>query len=375
MNGDAFFDERSEQSLIKASIVAKYFWAWATVISSAQKKSGRLKGRIAYVDLFSVPGRYKDGTGSTPLAILEQAIGNPELRDKLITVFNDVDKGFSESLKREILNLSGVETLRFKPLVYSFEVGDEIVEIFERFRLVPTLLFVDPWGYKGLSLRLISSVLKDWGCECILFFNYNRISMGIQNDAVKLHMDALFGEERAQRLRSQTHSLRPHEREFTIVEEIVQALRQLGGKYVLPFRFRNNRGTRTSHHLIFVSKHLRGYNIMKEIMARRSSRSEFGVPSFEYNPADRRYPVLFELSRPLDELGEMLLEEFAGKNIKMKDIYERHHVGRPFIARNYKAVLINMEEEGRIIADPPAERRPKNTFGDNVRVIFPPKGD
>lgn len=29
---DNFFDEQSEQSLIKAEIISKYFWAWAKVI-------------------------------------------------------------------------------------------------------------------------------------------------------------------------------------------------------------------------------------------------------------------------------------------------------------------------------------------------------
>src|SRR5207248_10024637 len=41
-----------------------------------------------------------------------------------------------------------------------------------------TFLFVDPFGYKGLSLQLVNSVIKDWGCDCVFFFNYNRISMG-----------------------------------------------------------------------------------------------------------------------------------------------------------------------------------------------------
>ena len=63
---------------------------------------------------------------------------------------------------------------------------------------MPTFFFVDPWGYKGLSLRLINSVLKDWGCDCVFFFNYNRINMGLGNDAVEKHMDALFGKERGE---------------------------------------------------------------------------------------------------------------------------------------------------------------------------------
>ena len=72
------------------------------------------------------------------------------------------------------------------------EVGEKIAEIFKQMDTIPALFFVDPWGYKGLSLRLISSFLGSWGCDCIFFFNYNRINMGINNQAVKEHMDALL---------------------------------------------------------------------------------------------------------------------------------------------------------------------------------------
>ena len=67
-----FFDETSEQSSIKAKIVSDYFWAWAQVIISTQQKTGG--DRIAYIDLFAGPGRYNDGTKSTPLLVLERAI-------------------------------------------------------------------------------------------------------------------------------------------------------------------------------------------------------------------------------------------------------------------------------------------------------------
>jgi len=52
---------------------------------------------------------------------------------------------------------------------------------------------------------------------------------------------------------------------------------------------------------------------MKEIMAAESSLHEQGVPSFHYSPADIRFPLLFELNRPLDDLEEMLLTGFAGR--------------------------------------------------------------
>ncbi len=83
-----------------------------------------------------------------------------------------------------------------------------------------------------------------------------------------------------------------------------------------------------------MSKHPLGYGIMKEIMAKESSLHEQGVPSFQYSPADKRFPLLFELNRPLDELEEMLLTQFAGQKLSMKNIYEKHNVGRRFVATN-----------------------------------------
>jgi hypothetical protein len=123
-----------------------------------------------------------------------------------------------------------------------------------------------------------------------------------------------------------------------------------------------------------VSKHPLGYGIMKEIMAKESSLHEQGVPSFQYSPADKRFPLLFELNRPLDDLGEMLLAQFAGQTLSMKNIYEKHNVGRRFIAKNYKDALKNLEENKSISCNPPRSKRRKDSFGDNVVVTFPSRG-
>ncbi|MDB9487072.1 three-Cys-motif partner protein TcmP [Dolichospermum circinale CS-537/01] len=370
MSNDSFFDEPKEQSLVKARIVEKYFWVWAKVIIPTAKQAGN---KIAYIDLFAGPGRYKDGSKSTPIKVLETAISDPDMRNMLITVFNDADPEHTNSLQESIDTISGVENLKYKPFISNYEVGEKIVGTFEKLNLVPTLFFVDPWGYKGLSLKLINSVVKNWGCDCLFFFNYNRINMGLTNPAVEKHINALFEETRADRLREQLKGLNPEERELTIVEAICKSLQEMGGKYVLPFRFKHENGNRTSHHLIFVSKHFKGYEIMKKIMAQESSEQNQGVPSFEYNPATIRQPLLFEISRPLDDLEQMLMDELAGKTITMQEIYMQHNVGRSFIDKNYKDALKNLESQGKITAEPPVNERRKNTFGDPVKVTFPPK--
>ena len=186
---ESFFEESSEQSQIKARIVAKYFWAWAKVVIPTAKIHGN---RIAYIDLFAGPGRYKDGTVSTPMLVLQKAVVDPDMRQMLVAVFNDREKENAESLSQAVEALPGIGQFSHKPQVQSEEVGTQIVKMFENVKLVPTLFFVDPWGYKGLSLALINSVLKDWGCDCIFFFNYNRINMGLNNAAVREHKCAIW---------------------------------------------------------------------------------------------------------------------------------------------------------------------------------------
>ncbi len=370
MSTDSFFDESKEQSAVKTAVVSKYFWSWAKVIMPQVRK--RPEPKIAYLDLFAGPGRYKDGTKSTPLLILEKALDDKEMCEMLVTIFNDKDDDSVRELQSAIERLPGIEKLKHRPLAMNDEVGSEMVKVFSEIKFIPTLFFVDPWGYKGLSLQLVNSVLKDWGCDCIFFFNYNRINMGLRNPMVQEHMAALFGDKRAQLMRTKLEGLSPQDRENYIVEELCEALGAKRGRYVLPFTFKNEAGTRTSHHLIFVSKHPLGYGIMKDIMAGESSLHEQGVPSFQYSPADQRFPLLFELSRPLDDLENMLLAEFAGRSPSMREIYERHHVGRRFIKKNYKDVLKQTEAKGLIRCEP--SKRPKNTFGDNVRVTFPRGG-
>ncbi|HBO69481.1 MAG TPA: hypothetical protein DD658_04785 [Deltaproteobacteria bacterium] len=370
MTTSTFFEETTDQSQVKSTLVSKYFRAWANVIVPTVKRSKKGPRKIAYLDLFAGPGRYKDGTKSTPIKILETAIQDPDLREMLVCIFNDKDENFTQDLKRAIDELPGIDTMKHRPLVQTKEIGEEIIKMFEQANLLPTLFFVDPWGYKGLSLRLVNSVLKDWGCDCVFFFNYNRINMGLSNEVFEEHMNALFGKERADVLRGKLEPLNPGDRELAIIEELCQALKEMGGKYVLPFRFKNEAGNRTSHHLIFVSKSFKGYEIMRSIMANESSSEHQGVASFDYNPATQRQPLLYGFVRPLDDLAEMLLDKFAGQHRTMRQIYEQHSVDRPYIEKNYKDVLLKLEEQKRI----ETSKHRKNTFGPDVLVRFPNRG-
>ncbi|MBF00389.1 three-Cys-motif partner protein TcmP [Flavobacterium coralii] len=368
-----FFNEQLEQSLIKSTIVSKYFDVWSKVIIRTQKNFPNYSQKVAYIDLFAGPGRYKDGTISTPVKILSSALIDKDLRERLVCIFNDKDGTNTKQLEKAISEIPNIEKMKFAPDIWNHEVGDKIVKMFEKIKLIPTLFFVDPWGYKGLSLRLVNSVVKDWGCDAIFFFNYNRINMGLNNGKVQEHMNALFGEERCDKLRKKLSGKGPKTRELLIIEELCSALKEYGSGYVLPFRFKNSKGEKTSHHLIFVSKNFKGYELMKDIMAKESTAHIQGVPSFAYDPADKlpKQTLLFKLSRPLDDLRKQLLEEFRGKKLTMKRIYEKHNVDTPYIKKNYKSVLQELYENGEIEAISSKGKPPRaNTFGDEIIVTF-----
>jgi three-Cys-motif partner protein len=321
------------------------------------------------VDLFAGPGRYKDGALSTPLRVLEKAINDPLLADRLVAIFNDKDPVYASALRKSIEELPGIDRLRHRPDIWNEEVGDQIAQFFAQVSTIPILAFIDPWGYKGLTLKLVDAFLKDWGCDCIFFFNYARINAGLNNPFVQQHMAALFGSERANELRRELEPMTPARREATIVNALAMALKSFGHRYVLPFCFKNERGTRTTHHLILVAKHFKGYEVMKDIMAKSSSSHEQGVPSFSYSPAsDPQQHFLFALNRPLDDLRDMLLRELAGRTLSAREIYEEHSVDRPYTAKNYKELLAKLEREGVITTE---GRKVARGFADHIRVTFP----
>jgi three-Cys-motif partner protein len=190
---DPFFDQPTEQSKVKTRIVSKYFAAWSTVMTASINE----RENIAYIDLFSGPGEYEDGTPSTPLHILGQAIKKDSLRERLVTFFNDAQLKNTTILRKKIKAMPGIESLKHYPEIMTLEVNQETVEFFEKIHVIPALIFLDPFGYKGLSLRLVDSFLKDWGCDCIFFFNYNRIRPALSNPLVTPHMDSIFGTQRS----------------------------------------------------------------------------------------------------------------------------------------------------------------------------------
>jgi three-Cys-motif partner protein len=366
-----FFDKRSGASALKAQIVVKYLVAWGRVVAP------RAEEHVVYFDPFAGRGGYKDGSKSTPLLVIEAASSVSALRDKLIIVFRDAEEAHCRDLRAGIDDLPETNVLAHRPIVVCKEVDAALAQHFEQTSLSPTFAFLDPCGYRGLTLALVSSLVKDWGCDCLIFFNYSRINAAITNTKVEGHMEALFTREGLAELRRSVSGLAPEERERMVMRAFSRIVVEQGpAKYVRWFRFLRGTGQRTSHYLVFVSKSYRGYDIMKQVMAGEGKHSAEGVPLYEFDSQESEFvqTSLFEHGA-LDELTADLLTHFAGDEVSVATIYERHSPGSDFVPDNYKAVLRQLEDKGIVTCQPIAsERRMRNgvrTMADATVVKFP----
>ena len=245
--------------------------------------------------------------------------------------------------------------------------------MYEAKSYVATLTFIDPFGYAGLSARLIQATLKDEGSECVFFFNFNRVNAAIHNDCAEEHVKRLFDATDAGSMREELKGLNPYQREEAVVKKLAEVIKRKHAKHVLDFRFLNDDANRTSHYLIFATKNPLGAKIMKDIMAKESSWTDGGTPGFECRPKPKPASI-FDCIDPVPELAADLLTAFAGRTVTVAEIYFSHGLERPQTPGQYKEALKRLEAEGKVTAKPSAHVRREDTMADHVEIRFPPQG-
>lgn len=274
---DGFFIEQKEKSKIKTYIVSEFFKAYYSILNNA----GKTKNGFNYIDLFSGPGIYEDGSNSTPVVLLD-TINNSktDIVDKILMVFNDENTDYSNSLKSVVENHIVYDKMKQKPIIFNKSANEIDIKKY----LVsgkPTFSFVDPWGYKDVSAEQIKDLIKSVGSDCILFFNVNRILQDLPKDTSAFHMQKIFGEEyQNARILVDVGGITQHEKGRKFVElfsknlynKEFDDLKRKGYKlFVLPFAFKQDNMDKTSHYILFISKNHKAILEMKKIMVKTSN--------------------------------------------------------------------------------------------------------
>lgn len=356
MKEQNFFEKQTLSSKVKANIVSEYFPKYCSIIIKKH-----VPEKIGYLDLFSGPGMYEDGNPSTPILIARNCMKDEDLKNRVWMVFND--KCYSEQLKENFNKEFPEGTFKYKPhfghstVGESQEINDFIVKntCKGRFNEQPSVLFIDPWGYKGIETNVLSQFLSYWGNELFIFINSKRINPALENDKFEEPMRCLFPNS-YDKVKVEIRNKR------TVSERLQFIIDNLGKEYeallksrvyYTAFKFQEEDIETTSHFILHLSKNKRGFDLVKQIYNDFANVGTIfdGVNTYTFDVKKITNPVeeLFDTnSENIDALKNMLLEEYKGRTITSYDLFEEHQQNCLYSRSHYVKALRRLVEEGAV---------------------------
>lgn len=363
-----FFREQHDHSKDKTNIVAKYLLAWANIMD-------RHCDVLTYLDLYSGRGMYEDGSPSTPIKILDIVGDRPSLLQKLNMHFYESDTRMYEQLHDLVTRHPVYAQMRFKPQLHPQVVDRALIE------KLPiddgTFTFIDPCGYHGLTLELLFAVINRWGSDCLFFLSTHAIKRNLGSKGERQHLEELFGRQGLEQLEGELKLTKGNQaRDRLIVNTLESKLLQRKSVYMVRLAMEFEDKRLTSHHLVFICKHHRGFAIMKEIMAGFSLVDEFEIPLWLYKrSASERKPVdRLGLDEQILKLEQKLLSDFAGEVVKAGNLIERCHMSKyMYTEKNMKRAIDRLDIAGKVSIDVPREKRMRGgqvTLGEPRVITF-----
>jgi len=331
-----FFEAPSVHSVVKMEIVSKFFACWLPIVSSRAEE-------MCYVDLFSGPGYYDDGTPSTPIRILDKVLGYPDTYKRLRMSFYEGKESYARSLEANVASHEVYKRLQFKPEVIRKDISASIL------RDLPTdktsFWFIDPWGYKGISLELLAAVVTSWGSDCLFYLSISGIRRNIDSESKWHDIKAIFGYDGFESLLDARRNGSRTDFNKIVLDCLFQELNKLVRVYMIPFGVEFDRSAFVSHYLVFLSKHHRGFERMVSVMAPLSTVDHCGFPLMLYSPKRdaRNTNARFELddqSENMVKLIRLIRSNFSRRTLTIKETYEEvMKLGFACTAKNTKDVL------------------------------------
>ena len=246
-----------EHSQGKLTLLQKYFKLWLPILATYNPV-------LRYIDGFAGPGVYLGGEAGSPRIAYDCALAlkeNEKFSDvKVEFLFFESDSKRCDSLQSEFQSSNEFEDIVIE--IQNIEFANGLKRVLTDGSMhshVPTFLFVDPFGVKGVPLNLIGDFLKRDKSECLISFMWEDMKRWNTHDAFQPHLDSLFG---TTKWREFGENLNAIQKRVEIHELFKSQLKRVGATYVLQFMIW--RGNSHLYTLYFATNHLKGCEKMKE---------------------------------------------------------------------------------------------------------------
>lgn len=360
-----YWDAPEAHTKLKMEIASKYFGAWASIMLRANKGKS-----LVYLDLFSGRGKFKNEELATPALILDEVHKNAPLQSVLQLHFYEKEKEDFEVLEEVILNHPVYRKLQFKPKLNNVEINEDLIG---RLPLRhSTFCFVDPFGHRGVSLNLISTVTRQWGCDCLFYLSTYSIRRNLKKEIERTYITSLFGKDGLAHLVKQKERLTGAAFDREVIKCLRDKLSAINKYYFREFRIEFQGNQQSNYYLVFVTKHELGFQRMMSIMEKVSDKDAQEYPFYRFrNWRARETTSDLGISEIRDSIVARFRNEFIGLTITVEKLLAQCRVkGYAYSDKYLKSSLRYMESMGAISVDPSAEQRRVNTLADSCVVTF-----
>ncbi len=353
-----FFAQQTRSSRIKSNIVSEYFPKYCRIILKKPQT------QIRYLDLFAGPGIYEDGALSTPILVGKACSSDAQLSSSVQLLFND--NKYCERLKNNFNSHFPNGTFAYEPAFGDKTVGeDEELNDYLMKKVTtldgknphPTLLFIDPFGYKAVQTKVLAEFMQNWGNEMFLFVNTKRIHAAIENEKFDELMLDLFPTTINDVRNDRKYKLRVEDRLNLIIENLAKEYQKIISDtlFYTAFRFQEEDSTATSHYILHFTKHSRGYDLVKQIYHDfdniGTTLEKDGTYTFDAKKLDMESNNLFDFGdQNVNDLSRLLVIAYKGKTITASRLFEEHQTSFKYSRRHYVGALRKLVTDEEITA-------------------------
>jgi three-Cys-motif partner protein len=348
----------------KHAILEGYLDRWFPIL-------GKHSGRMIYLDGFAGPGRYSNGEKGSPIIALESAIkhiqnGTLSDRVELVCLFIENKAAHAQHLEEELKKLSLPQQIKAHVVQSTFRDATEklLTKIeAEKKTLAPTFAFVDPFGFSGIPMELMSRLLKNPKCEVFVNIMVEFINRFLDHpdQEITSHFPDTFGTTEVLEIPRQATN------RMQSILELYQKQLSNHAKHVWKFDM-FGRKDNNLYSLFFATNATKGLEKMKEAMWNVDKYEGHRFSDADPNPANLFEPMKF------DPLWDILKTVYAGQTVLMS-ILEQYIIERtPFLPSHARKIFIEKEPLGEIKAQPlPGKKRAsKRDFkSDKIQIVFP----
>ena len=356
-----FFKTQTDSSRVKATIISEYFPSYCKIIGRHH-----VPKKFGYYNMFADPGMYEDGGLSTPLLVAGKCAKDSYLRDRVWMVFNDMLYG--DILKENFEANYPDGTFRYKPFFASRVFGEwpKIDEFLTKntmegfYNECPSLLFIDPFGYKHINTSVLAKFLTYWGNEVFIFVNTKRLNAAFENEMFQDDLKTIFPlTYQTIKDNKKLISGPVEERHKFIIDNLGAEFQKVlnGRVFFSAFLFREEEQPTPSHYLLHITKGAKGFDLIKQVYSRfanvERSFTTGDYVTYTFDPQTVIHADMFGddfKQENLDALKAELLKCFAGKTLDAESLFSQHQTENMFARTHYTAALRQLYNEEKITA-------------------------